>query len=375
MKHPPFCPRPSCHFHHRENLQPGWYTLAGWYETIAFGEVRRFRCKLCGKYFSTQTFSIDYYSKRTLSYSRLHKHLITTSNIRDMARDFSVSTEVVLNKLSRLSRNCIAILQQLKDEVVLNEDLAADGFESFTVSQFFPCHFNFLIGCDSQLIYWFDYVTLRRKGRMTDRQKEMRELLEEHYRADPKGIQKSFRRLYLALSQLICDGMRLSVKLFTDEHPAYQRAYKKHLSLNALTAQQRYSHLRVSSKAPRTFWNPLFSVNYIDRQIRKDMSEHVRETVCFGKNVSNAVDRMVVYLTYHNLQKPFREVQGDFRTHAQVAGVEPTRVKSLLYGMYSRRAFLSKSAPEDRLRKMWFRRYVTPLKEKPERLPLHAMAA
>ena len=374
MQHPPFCPRPSCKYHRRANLHPGWYVSAGWYETAAFGIVDRFRCRRCGKYFSTQTFSIDYYSKRTISYSRLHKHLITTSNIRDMARDFSVSVDTVLNKLSRLSRNSIAVLQELQRRLPLDEDLAADGFESFTVSQFFPCHINLLAGDNSQLVYWFDYVTLRRKGRMTEKQREIRKQLEKRFRADPKGVQKSFSKLYRALSHLICDGKRPSVLLATDEHPAYQRAARGHLSLKGLKAQGRCKHITVSSKAARTRLNPLFAVNYLDRQFRKDLDEHVRETVCFGKNVSNALDRMTVYLVYHNLKKPFREVQGDMRTHAEVAGLPKESVSSLLYGLYSRRAFYSKVRPEGRLRKMWLRKYQTPLKEEAEYLPLHAAA-
>ena len=146
-----------------------------------------------------------------------------------MARDFSVSVDVVLNKLSRLSRNGIATLQQLQRQVSLNEDLAADGFESFTVSQYFPCHINLLAGVQSQLVYWVDYVALRRKGRMTDVRRKRRE-------------------------------------------------------------QQRIRLQQVSSKRVRNRMNPLFSVNYLDRQLRKDMAEHVRETVCvtFRNNHSTA---------------------------------------------------------------------------------------
>ena len=252
MRSPPFCPRPSCRYHHRANLRPGWYRSAGWYDTLAFGTVDRFQCTRCGKYFSTQTFSIDYYSKRTICYSRLFKHLITTSSIRDMARDFSVSVDVVLNKLERLARNCIGALQDLQRQVALDEDLAADGFESFTISQYFPCHINLLAGDESQLLYWFDYVTLRRKGRMTDEQKQRREQLEKRFRADPKGIEKSFLKLYRMLSHLICDGKRLKVGLTTDEHPAYQRAASAHLPLRVLKQQRRCEQFAVSSKIPRT---------------------------------------------------------------------------------------------------------------------------
>ncbi|MBT3276257.1 MAG: hypothetical protein HN368_24125, partial [Spirochaetales bacterium] len=127
MNRPLFCPRSSCSNHYLKHRSQNWYRSAGTYQTDVFGTIDRFHCIKCGKYFSTQTFSIDYYSKRTLSYSKLFNHLITTSNIRDMARDLSVSVDVVLNKLSRLSRNCLAVLQELQRVTRLDEDLAADG--------------------------------------------------------------------------------------------------------------------------------------------------------------------------------------------------------------------------------------------------------
>lgn len=371
MTKPRFCPRPGCPNHTVGRPTGHWYHSAGTYETLAFGTVQRFRCDRCGKYFSTQTFSIDYYGKRTIPYPRLLNHLITTSSIRDMARDFSVSVDVVLNKLSRLARNCIAVLQQLQREVVLDEDMAADGFESFTVSQFFPCHINLLAGKKSQLVYWVDYVTLRRKGRMTAEQRARRKELEKHFRADRKGIERSFCRLYTMVCHLICDGSRQRVVLATDEHPAYRRAERRHMSLRALRDQQRIWRLRVSSKKARNRGNPLFAVNYLDRQLRKDMAEHVRETVCFGRNVNCALDRLTIYLVYHNLKKPFRESRGDLRSHAEVAGVDGQRVSGLSYGMFTRRAFFSKVLPEGRYRKMWLREYQTPLKNNPEYRPLH----
>ena len=374
MTKPRFCPRPGCPNHTVGYPIGRWYHSAGTYETLAFGIVHRFRCDRCGKYFSTQTFSIDYYGKRTISYPRLLNHLITTSSIRDMARDFSVSVDVVLNKLSRLARNSIAILQELQHKVVLNEDMAADGFESFTVSQYFPCHINVLAGKRSQLVYWVDYVTLRRKGRMTDEQRVRRKQLEKCFRADPKGIERSFRRLYTRVCHLICDGRRQNVVLATDKHPAYLRAERRHMSLKALLRQKRILHERVSSKRVRNWGNPLFAVNYVDRQFRKDLAEHVRETVCFGRNVNRSLDRLMIYLVYHNLKKPFREAKGDLRSHAEVAGLSRQELSSLCYGMFTRRAFYSHVLPKGRYCKMWLRDYQTPLKNEPEYRPKHVAA-
>ncbi len=160
----------------------------------------------------------------------------------------------------------------------------------------------------------------------------------------------------------------------TDEHPAYQRATGRHMSLGALREQQRARLQQVSSKRVRNRVNPLFSVNYLDRQLRKDMAEHVRETVCFGRNVNRSLDRLVIYLAYHNLRQPYREAKGDLRSHAEVAGLSEQEVKGICYGMFTRRAFCSRISPEGIYRKMWLRKYQTPLKEGPEYLPLHVVA-
>ena len=206
---------------------------------------------------------------------------------------------------------------------------------------------------------------------MTDEQKQRREELELIYRADPKGIERSFDQLFTYVCHLICDGHNRAVRVATDEHKAYSRAERRNLAIKALRIQKRYSRIQVSSKEERTYTNPLFSVNYLDRQLRKDMAENVRETVCFGRNVNRAMDRLVVYLTYHNLKKPFREVKKKLYSHAEVAGLSKREVGSLLYGLFSRRVYFSHLKPEEKLKRMWERRYLTPLKAKPEYLPLH----
>jgi|GEM_PF-4274898 len=49
----------------------------------------------------------------------------------------------------------------------------------------------------------------------------------------------------------------------------------------------RATHRRYSSRLPRTVGNPLFPVNYIDRECRKDMAEYVRETIRFARSAHN----------------------------------------------------------------------------------------
>ena len=371
----PFCPNPICILHTPNHPQDAdWYVNAGTYSTLAFGTVDRFRCTECGRYFSEQTFSIDYYAKRTLPYRELFHLLYTTSSIRDMARAFGVRPETVMNKLSRLARGCLKRLAELRVLLTLNEDLVADGFENYTVSQFFPCSINLLVGKRSQLVYWFDHVTLRRKGRMSQAQKLQRDALELRFRADSKGTATSFRELLGECLHLLSNSKLKTLRIFTDEHKTYDWVFRKSVLRQTDQFQGRINHIRISSKLRRTVNNPLFSVNYIDRQLRKDVAECVRETVCFGRNVSRSVDRLVVYLTYHNLFKPYREQQKDFRSHAEAAGLTEREVQELKENLFTERPFLLFYQLDGSWRNAWLRTNITPLKGKDEYLPQYAVA-
>lgn len=364
MPIPHFCPNPKCDFHRLDPPTSGdrWYRKNGTYPTVTFGPVQRYKCLRCSKGFSDQTFSIDYYAKRKIPYKRILNQIISTGSIRDMSRELHATTETIQNRIDRLARQCIASHGRLIDKVKLWEDLAADGFESFTVSQFFPCTIHLLAGCDSQYIYFTNYVTMRRKGRMTEEQKEQRENLEKLYKADKKGIQKGFRELVNAAVALGKRGILDYLVLHTDEKPDYFRAIHRGSDAEELILEGKWLHTWTNSKEKRTGGNPLFAVNYLDRQIRKDLCEHVRETVCFGRNVSECMSRTAVYLWHHNYKKPFR-VNGygkNFR-HAELAGLTRQEIYDAVKGVMSARRFLSLEPVEPALKRVWLKELETPL--------------
>jgi hypothetical protein len=264
--------------------------------------------------FSSQTFSIDYYVKRRINYHRLLNQLKTTGSCRDMAREFVVSTATINNRIDRLCRSMVRAHLRLVGGHTLQEALVADGFESFTVSQYFPNNIHLLVGKDSQYLYGCNYVSIRRKGRMTDAQRGRRGELERRYGVVGKGLEHSFAELLLDSAPLVSLSPKEPVLLYTDEKKEYVRALK--------SIAKGIHHIRISSHKPRSVVNPLFAANYMDRQIRKDQANHVRETVCFARNVNNVMSRLFVYFTYHNYLKAYRERESAKRSHAEVAGIQ-----------------------------------------------------
>lgn len=368
MKHPAFCPNPLCIYHHRSPPSSGWYAKSGTYPTAVFGSVQRYACHRCGMRFSSQTFSIDYYVKKRIDYHRLLNQLKTTSSCRDMAREFLVSTATINNRTDRLCRSMVSAHLRLLAGHTLQEPLVADGFESFTVSQYFPNNIHLLVGKDSQYLYGCNYVSIRRKGRMTEQQKQRRQELERRYR--PGGLKHSFAELLLDSSQLVEQSPKKPVLLYTDEKKEYVRALK------SIPEGKAIHHIRINSHKPRTVVNPLFAANYLDRQIRKDQANHVRETVCFARNVNNAMSRLLVYFTYHNYLKAYRERERtkSARTHAQVAGISAERIMKELRHVFTSRAFFSRSDITGFWRDLWLKRLITPLKAGRDYLPKYVYA-
>lgn len=379
MRSPPFCPNPACGCHagntlpnpplragNRRRHEP-WFVRKGFYSSSRCGRVQRFQCRLCGTGFSEQTFSLDYFAKRTVSYRSIEEMIGSTSSLRDIARALHVSLGTVSNRISRLARQAMAAHAGYLRHFTPTEPFVADGFESFVWSQFFPNNINLLVTADSQLLLGATYCTIRRKGSMTELQKKRRTVLEGLYRPPGGVIKHAFAQLMdeaLPLVDRQCRGSSEAFELRSDEKREYRLALAAHPFYRALREQGRLIHRTVSSRAARTVRNPLFAVNYFDRELRKDLANHVRETVCFARNVNAAMERFWIYAVHHNLVKRYRERQPrrDQSTHASVAGISGDTVRRIRRHYFTRRVFFSRTPglPAS-LVLLWRRQLETPL--------------
>ena len=336
---PTHCPNRSCpNFHNPKNNT--WYAFFAFYNTKAFGKVPRFICRSCKRTFSSQTFSIDYYVKQPLDYRRIFCMLNSSAGIRNIARTLGIHHQSIINRIKRLSKNALIINDQLIALLPFNEDFVSDGFESFTLSQYFPDNYNILVGKDSKFLYYSDHVTIRRKGRMKESQKRKREILESKWRAERKGIEKSFMYLSEWLAEKSSKRNHRLI-LYTDEKKDYQRALYKSRVCSNLLKKGLWVHHRTNSKLLRDYRNPLFAVNYMDREFRKDMGNHARETVKFARDVNNAMDRLVLYSFEHNYIKDFKVegYTGKVSTHYQRAGGDGDLEKRIVRDFFEKRYF------------------------------------
>ena len=381
---PPFCPNPLCRLHDRQQAaemrgpQGSWYWRKGVRKLKDGRSVQRYQCTFCHTCFSSRTFSVDYWEKRHLNYRRLLQMLVSCMSQRAIARAFGCSPKTVENKIGRLTRQAVGVKAALRAEAMLAEDLVADGFESYTVSQYWPNNFHLLVGKESQFVYYLNYAQLRRKGRMRPWQQEKARRLREEVPLEPAQIRLRFTELSCELTRLQPRSAgKQRLFLHTDEKKEYAEVLSPLIYGGAAPGKgYRLIHQRTSGKVPRDSANPLFSVNYLDREIRKDLAEHVRESTRFGRNVNSAVGRMEVYLFFHNLIKPFRINRAKclYRTHAEAAGFDTKLLRRLLARCRQERFFMSHLTLDRHLELVWRRGYSTPGKIFTDPLPQYVFA-
>jgi hypothetical protein len=316
---------------------------------------------------------VDYWLKRCYDYSDLTERLASCSSIRALGRAYHVAGKSIQNRIGRAARQVIAFEATLSCCRSPKEDLVADGFESFCVSQYYPNNIHLLVGASSQFVYAADHVTIRRKGTMTREQKKKREALEQQYRADPQGLCHSFSRILHASFAVLADGARPSLTLWTDQKREYHRGLSLCDCAAGLIASGRLVHRTVPSRMPRSRGNPLFPVNYLDRELRKDLHEHVRETACFGRNVNAQMERLCLYLYYHNYCKAHRS-RGAPESNSLRAGYDPQFIAAERKRLWKWRAWHTHIELDVCGEETWMRLRRTPRKEGRDYLPKHVAA-
>jgi transposase-like protein len=307
--------------------------------------IQRFRCKHCGVTFSSQTFAVTYYLKRPEILPQLMTKTAGGMANRQIADDLHVAPSTIDNQLNRLGRHCLLLHKQLMKRAPAPRTIAVDGFETFELSQYHPCHFHLAVDCHNGLFLSFFDSPLRRKGTMTPRQRAKRDAIEaRHGRPDPQAVRKDIAAL---LTDVI--GPAPEVTIRSDGHRSYPPAIRQ--------LQGRVRHEVTSAKDYRDRHNPLYEINLLDLLIRHGVANHKRETLAWAKRRQGAAWRLMVFLVWRNYVR-MRWRKRCWQTPAMQAGMmaRALTVRQVL----GRRLFVSQAGLAGRWRQYYWGEVETP---------------
>lgn len=342
---PPHCPNPNCKFH--DDLREGWRykSIGSYWRQASPKRIRRFLCHHCGRSFSSQTFSPDYWLKRPDILPQLMTKTTGCMANRQIARDLGVAPSTIDRQLARLGRHCLLFHQTHLDTMSPPGDIAIDGFESFELSQYHPFHHHLAVDNDTGMFLWFTDSPLRRKGRMTDHQKRRRQELEAQFgRPDPKAVRNDVREL---LEQVVRGVETVIVR--SDQHHSYPAALRG-LGCDIV-------HLVTNSKERRDRTNQLWEINLLDLLIRHCSGCHKRETIASVKRRQSSALRLATFLVWRNYVK-MRWEKKCTTTPAMEAGIFDRALTpgDILVARY----FPSRVRPRGRWREYYWGEVVTP---------------
>jgi transposase-like protein len=287
---PPYCPNSSCLFHF--GTETRFYVKNGCTKTFKPPfKNQRYKCKRCGEQFSDNTFSLDFRKRLPdLGEQILHSVMHGMSN-NSISRLMGVSEGTIRDRLKTMSRQSLLFEKEHFPKKIF-EDVAYDGFETFTHSQFSPCYVNTAVGSRSLFIYHNTFSPLNRKGRMTEEQKlENKNLLSKF---GPYPRDSVFTESIYILKSL--SNLAPGRTLYTDEHKSYLRAVR--------SFDFQMEHETISSTERRDARNPLFPINHLHLLYRHFFSSQKRETIAFQKHEAALLEKVQLMKIYRNFMNP-----------------------------------------------------------------------
>jgi hypothetical protein len=273
--------------------------------------------------------------------------------MREIARRYHLSPTAVANAVVRLGRQAMAAQLTLLHHLNPRTHLVFDGLRSFVTSQDYPCDLTTVVDRRGETILTITHSISLRGGTMTERQRERIRAKKAVWR--PKKGSTS-RAISLSVRE-IWDYLRPSpattAVIDTDEHPLYARIMEKDPVTRYFTSGGLLTHRRTPSTAPRTFENPLFPVNYVDRMIRHRVREHLRETIAFGRNAVMQMHRMWIFAYDHNCLRPWRVRQEKEGPHAAQGSVDLSVISTVNRRFFTRRIRPKGCAVPESIYEVW----------------------
>jgi len=273
MFEPCRCPNTSCRYH--RTPVAGFCVHKGFYQPrCRHYPVPRFRCRGCRRSFSRQTFRADYRQKKPYLNATFLDLMVSCVGLRPAARVLRVARRTVERRFVWLARHSAWFHDNRLQGATLSGPFQLDELETFEANRYQPVTVPVLI--DRRTFFLVDTAVgpLRRKGRMTPRQRLRRTAHEALHGRRPSQSAAAVRRVLARLRQVTTP--MAPVILESDEKPLYgqlgRRLFGGRLDWRTHSAADR-----------RDRGNPLFPINHTNARLRHFMARLRRRSWCVSK--------------------------------------------------------------------------------------------
>lgn len=310
MFRPPRCPHRYCPNH--SDPVPGTFIRKGYYHPKCRPwPVQRFKCKVCNRTFSRQTFRADYRDHRPDLNAPLMESIASGIGLRQTARNLKLTLRCTELKFRKIARHLRRLNLNLREQLAEDSVLQFDELETYeTRRNTRPVSVPTLIERESRYVIWAESAPIRPRGKMTSQRKAS--IQEEERRFGPRkdGSGRSVRRTLQRGADIAKDMTR--VRFQSDEKSSYPRQAARAFG------ESRLEHSTTHSKLARMTWNPLFPINHTEAMMRDLLGRLRRESWLVSKRRRYLDLGLQLWMAYRNLVR--KRFNRDEESPAQLLG-------------------------------------------------------
>jgi transposase-like protein len=257
-------------------------------------DIQRYRCKICGKGFSSATFSLCFNQKKRRENFSLLKLFVNGVSQRSAGRMLGLNKNTVAKKFSflgdwaRLKNE--RYLERYLYENQLFKLIQFDELQTIEHTKLKPLAVPLAVCGRKRKILGFEVSSMPATGLLA-------EISREKYGVRPDHRQKGLDSLFEGLKTKVHQEAHFT----SDQHSFYPKALKKHFP-KAVHRQMkgRESCVAGQGELKKVVFDPLFSLNHTCAMMRAHINRLIRKTWCTTKDPKRLSDHIAMYVYYHN---------------------------------------------------------------------------
>lgn len=304
------CPNRRCPAFRRP--PPRFYRRNGSYRPRCRREaVPRFRCKVCRRGFSRQTFRLDYRDRRPHDNALLFQLLTSGVGLRQAGRVLGLDVHAVQKKFRKIARHLRMLNRNLLTGLPAGRTLMIDELESFEQRSIEPLTVPVLIDRNSKFVIATDVAPIRRVAKGGSWRRRWLERHEAKVGRRRDRGNDCVRQVFGRMERLL--GGRPAT-LISDEKATYARQCRHRFGVQV-------EHRTVPSTLPRNVFNPLFAINLTDAMMRDNNGRLRRRSWLVSKAGRFLKLQLELFAAYRNWHRRRHNDDPPDRTPGVVLGL------------------------------------------------------
>ena len=278
------CPDPEC--------KSSYFTKDGtFYRHDDSQSIQRYRCKICGKRFSSASLSLQRYQKKRTKNRLVFELLASSMSMRRIAKVTRLNKNTIQRKVDYLAleakkyqRKFLAENFKKFDRVQFDDLITTEKtkLKPVSVSLATDANSRLILGAKVSQIPAFGHLARLSRSKYGSRKNKHKEALDTLF----KELQ-------------ICVHPR--VNFASDEHKFYPEFVKKYFPQ---AQHERYKGGRAcvvgQGELKRKKQDPLFYINHACATLRDNIKRLTRKTWCVTQRVDNLQKHLDIFIWYHN---------------------------------------------------------------------------